>query len=392
MTLIEIYDNTPLENLIGILTLCPEKAIVVGTEQPMLVDIQYIKRVLEMKGLSVTLETRVVDPFDVHGTRQTFETIAQIEPSCVFDLTGGDERLIAAATSVAEQYKLQSQHMHIPSGVATDIDGDGTLAPITAPSLTVRELITLHGGAVTACTSSPACTDQEAEALWNLTRNHPREWNSHIKLLMTLEKGHYRSQTVSLSPHDIPKHAKQRFTEIRSKLNARGIIHNQSTPDEIRYTYTKPYFRSLLEKAGNLLEHKSFYEAQATMYEGNTLFNDVCMGVSIDWNDTLRGNQKVTNNEIDLLLMCGVRPLFVSCKNGDVDENELYKLATVADRFGGKYARKMLIVTELEPDSPQAREALTRRAADMSIHLVANAGRLSPEEWKAEFLKAMGLG
>jgi len=40
----------------------------------------------------------------------------------------------------------------------------------------------------------------------------------------------------------------------------------------------------------------------------------------------------------------GMVPFFVSCKNGNVDVNEIYKLHTVSTRFGGKYAKKILIV------------------------------------------------
>ena len=43
-----------------------------------------------------------------------------------------------------------------------------------------------------------------------------------------------------------------------------------------------------------------------------------------------------TKNEIDVMLMRGVVPVFVSCKNGAVKMDELYKLDTVAQRFGGR--------------------------------------------------------
>ena len=47
------------------------------------------------------------------------------------------------------------------------------------------------------------------------------------------------------------------------------------------------------------------------------------------------------------MLMRGVIPVFVSCKNGAVDSNELYKLNTVADRFGSIYAKKIIAATYL---------------------------------------------
>ncbi|MBQ3004644.1 MAG: hypothetical protein IJD88_01815 [Clostridia bacterium] len=67
-------------------------------------------------------------------------------------------------------------------------------------------------------------------------------------------------------------------------------------------------------------------------------------GVVIDWDGKLHdeNTEKVldTENEIDVLMMHGVIPVFVSCKSSSVDSNELYKLNTIAEKFGGPYAKK----------------------------------------------------
>ncbi len=391
MTLIELYDKSPLENIIGILSLMPDKVYFVGAHHPMLDHVDRITQVLSARGLTIDIEIHTVDPCDPSSVRKTLTEIIDDEPHCVFDTVGGDERLLIIASELIAKYGLQSQHIHIPTGIVTDTDGDGTLIPTSTPTLSTKEIVALHGGTVTACTTAPACSKEDADKLWALTCHHPREWNNHLKFLATIEKHHHRGQTVSLSPSMVSRFDRARYANIRDKLADRGIIQNESTSKEIRYTYVKPYMRSVLEKAGNILEHKAFFEAQRVMHNDHPLFNEVCMGVEIDWDHELPQTTKKTNNEIDLLLMHGIQPLFVSCKNGDVDENELYKLAVVAERFGGEYARKMLIVTELEPDSPQARNAIIQRAADMDIYLVANAGRLRPEEWAEEFIKAIGL-
>ena len=81
--------------------------------------------------------------------------------------------------------------------------------------------------------------------------------------------------------------------------------------------------------------------------------------------------------------------MFVSCKNGDVDESELYKLHTVATRFGGENARKMLIVSNLEKKNPTSARALRQRTVDMGIYLVTNAAKLSSERWQEIFREAL---
>jgi hypothetical protein len=100
------------------------------------------------------------------------------------------------------------------------------------------------------------------------------------------------------------------------------------------------------------------------------------------------GQVAETRNEMDLILVRGVVPLFVSCKNGDVDEDELYKLHTVAHRFGGSHARKMLIATDLDRKKPSSVRAFVQRAKDMDIYVVKDAAALSGSGWQRVFVEA----
>ena len=115
------------------------------------------------------------------------------------------------------------------------------------------------------------------------------------------------------------------------------------------------------------------------------------MSVSIDWDGVISSKDKhkpETRNEIDVVLMHGMTPLFISCKNGNIGE-ELYKLHTVAERFGGPYGKKMLIATDLGQKSPASTRAFIQRARDMNILLVTDAAQLEACEWTNIFRSAM---
>ena len=77
-------------------------------------------------------------------------------------------------------------------------------------------------------------------------------------------------------------------------------------------------------------------------------------------------------------MMKGIVPVFVSCKNGCVDIEELYKFNSVAERFGGKNVRKILIATSLGEDVRS--EYFRRRAKDMKIRLIEDIQNLSPDK------------
>ena len=117
---------------------------------------------------------------------------------------------------------------------------------------------------------------------------------------------------------------------------------------------------------------------QAVDTQGNFVYNDCMNGVCIDWDGA---DEKFdTKNEIDVMLMKDVTPVFVSCKNGGVDDKELYKLCDVARRFGGEHV-VMLLVTSGEVQSP----AFVERAKDMGILLYHNVSKFNTQEWANMF-------
>ena len=54
--------------------------------------------------------------------------------------------------------------------------------------------------------------------------------------------------------------------------------------------------------------------------------------------------------------MRGLRPIFISCKNGSFLPEELYKLSAVAKHFGGEYAKKVLVTNYLSANDNPARK------------------------------------
>ena len=103
----------------------------------------------------------------------------------------------------------------------------------------------------------------------------------------------------------------------------------------------------------------------------------------ICWDDDVDG----TRNEIDCMATSGVIPVFISCKNGNIETDELYKLDTVADRFGHEYARTALASTTFfDPDHPSydgdtATANLKNRADDMGIRMLSNLHQVSEERF-----------
>lgn len=63
----------------------------------------------------------------------------------------------------------------------------------------------------------------------------------------------------------------------------------------------------------------------------------------------------------------GIQPVFISCNTCEVHTDALNELAILRDRFGGKFARAILITSGM---TGKTREPVRRRADKLSIELV----------------------
>ena len=86
------------------------------------------------------------------------------------------------------------------------------------------------------------------------------------------------------------------------------------------------------------------------------------VGVHLDWDGVIhRRSGEDVLNEIDVISLKGFVPTFISCKLGRPGKNALYELSAVTRRFGGKYAKMILVAAKGMSQTD------LRRAADMQI-------------------------
>ena len=102
------------------------------------------------------------------------------------------------------------------------------------------------------------------------------------------------------------------------------------------------------------------------------------MGVTIVWNRDNSEDIVRTTNEIDVLTMKGSVPVFISCKNGSFDVDELYKLSAVAARFGSLRAKRVLVATGI--GGGVRAEHIKSRAESLGVRLIQNAHELKDKE------------
>ena len=410
MILIECFTEAHVDNVAACLRLRPQTMVMVGDASEMATPVQRYEKLFKERRISVDIRTCDVKGKDFSEMAHQIYRLMQEEEDYVIDLTGGDERVIMAVGAVVagldapKRARVRVEKYDHSRDVIRDFLEDNNTVPAKPVTLTVEELVALHGGVVLGGDYQPDEDVRltEVDALWKLASSDPKTWNDGISTLNELESWSDSRKQVFLRLAYIPdgrdgiRDLDEKVKKARAlldELGKIGVIRNWSREDVLEYTYTSSLLRYSTQKAGNILEVKTLLEGRNVKDQGAPYFRDCQMSVSIDWDGEIHGpwsDTKDTRNEIDVVLMHGTTPLFISCKNGKVDEDELYKLNTVADRFGGPYAKKMLVATDLEQAIGKGSvKSFEQRAKDMDILLITNAAELAKEKWREAFQKAM---
>ena len=395
MTLIEFFDKCPLENIIGSLALRPGRVIFLGSNRQKLESaLTSIRKILREQGIRAIVSYRMVAQNDINGILTVLRDILSQDNALsraeeyVFDCSGGDEASLVAVGLAfrfthSRLFRIQCETRRgvlykIPSHASGEIgrepyDGTATV------SMTVAQNLTLHGGNLEEdMVSENAAAGYpfrdaiygDINRLWEICRRDCGAWNTQIGALSNALRQLDEEKTAFRLEED--RRVDDGFLHTLVKTASMTIADDGKTKT---CTFKNPYMSDCLTKAGTLLEYKTYMTAFHYRHGAYpTPFTDGCPGVVIRWNDS----RATSRNEIDVLLMQGVVPYFISCKNGDIKTDELYKLHTVAGRFGQKYARRILVSTTYfeENRSAAASQSLRERAKEMNIRLIERVHRM----------------
>lgn len=402
MTIIELFDKTSIENMISTLLVKPEKVYFMCHNKKQVdkkID-KYIK-IAKGRGIDVKMESVPVNRNNLESIVESLSRIIDENNDCHIDLSGGDDLYLVAAGIVYEKYngKVELHRFNVRNNSLSDLDNNGRPCIEEPIEISIEENIGIYGGTILDCEKSDEkgiSYDEKSEFakdilnLWQICKNNPRYWNSIICCLNLLQSKFLcpsNPLSVSFEIEDAKKflalHKKEyiSLSGFLNKLKKYGLITDLvNTPEKISFVYKKPYIKKTLAKAGTVLElFISILAFNMLDSDKKPLYNDVVTSVVLDWDGEILHGKVNISNEIDIMLMKGLVPVFISCKNGDMDIDELYKLSTVAERFGGEYAKKVLVTSELDALGPKG-EIIRARAEDMKIRILDDIDSMSKEK------------
>ena len=346
-TLIELYDERPLENVLSPQVFMPERFVylcphaVSKDERAKKV----IRRYLKTKGFEGEIRFFGADMYDTADMLKALTEITDNCPGAVLDITGGTDQALFASGVLSARYgtpaftysrkhnRFYSVH-EAPFGREMDC----------TISLSVEDCFVMAGGAVKRGRVDNAVLGRYMkyyDPFFELFLKYRREWTALIGWMQraSAPSGGKISLTV-----DSPASVKGDMGMIRidfdvlCALQDLGFLTDLSFPggDSVRFTFKDEQIRFWLRDVGSVLET---YVYKGCLDTG--LFDDVCTSVVVDWEGDLR--QGNITNELDVMASKGIMPVFISCKTGEIRTEALNELAILRDRFGGRIARAAVV-------------------------------------------------
>ena len=395
-TLIELFDKCQFENIASGIKFKPEKIVFVGFKEVMTPNrINDLRTFLKNRGLQIETEFEVVGRYDFDAIVDRLNYIVDRNEDCFFDLTGGKELVLTAMGVVSAERNVPMLQINIRTGNVIKIKNCEALPDGDKMAVSIDESILLNGGCVLRDNDLDIEWDitdsfrRDVELMWKICRENCKQWNRQANSFEAFER--YGRVDNTLGVYADLSHVALRGGEtfisneiinelIKNNFISEYILKN----DIISFRYKNQQIHRCLIKAGNILELYGYILLKELIAENATLYNDIDVGVFADWDGVIHNSyekQKDTTNEIDLMVMKGLVPVFISCKNGEVKKEALYELSTVANKLGGKYAKKVLLTTYINRDE-DSKKYLLARANEMNIQVIDGVENMSRDEIK----------
>ncbi len=364
LTLIELYDERPIENVLASETFRPERTVFLCP--PAVAGNETVKRKLaeffRRRGLDTVLEFIGTGLYSSEVVLGVLRSVISKYGDCMIDITGGtDDALFACGQLCADTdvpvvtySRRKSRFFNIKGAeFADDMQCD--------VSHSVEDCIAMAGGAVRmgrVDNSVLGPYEDKIVPFFNLYLKNRVSWTKTVKYFQITSQNSPLSVKAAYTVKgdrgenvDVP-------ASLLCELEKIGFLSGVSVSKAgVSYTFADSLVRSWLRDIGAVLE---LYVYKKCLDTG--VFGDVRVSTVVDWEGD--GKQGNVTNEIDVVAVKGIMPAFISCKTCAVSTEALNELAVLRDRFGGQIA-KAAIVT-----SRHCQTITRHRAAELGIDVI----------------------
>ena len=366
-TLIELYDDYPIKNVLATLTFSPDECILVCPS--VISEDKEMKRSLrdfyKYRGSKVKLTFVPVSLNDALKTERVLREVLDSHPDCAINISGGTDASLFATGEVTgdtpvftysskKETFFEVKNAPFARGMVPDVHLD------VASSLMVAGGTLLPGRADNAELGNRT---EQIDRLFNVFTKYRRIWNaqiSYIQKVSSSEAGNLLAEGA------LTEKAGGRVVTADTQLfqalaDAELIQDLEVAEDSLRFRFPDETVRFWLRDIGAVLELQVYRACTASGY-----FDDVVLSAVVNWQSGELKSDSVSN-EIDVMAVQGVKPVFISCKTSEIHTEALNELSILRLRFGGYFSRAILVTSGV---ASKNLAAMRNRAAKLGIELI----------------------
>lgn len=306
-----------------------------------------------------------VSLLDALKTEKVLREILDAHDDCAIDISGGTDAALFAAGACSGEVGVFTYSRKKNTFYEIKNAPYARNLPCTV-KLDVGSCLMMAGGYLLPGRADNAELPgrfDEIDRLFRVYTRFRREWNGQITYIQRITssgpekleaEGNLREKSGGRTLRADPA--------LFRALEKEGLILDLSIDGErIRFRFPDETVRFWLRDVGAVLELHVF----RACYEAGC-FDDVVLSAVVNWQAGKLRSDSVSN-EIDVMAVQGIRPVFISCKACEVHTEALNELAVLRDRFGGKNARAMLVTSGM---TARTRASTRMRAAKLGIELI----------------------
>ena len=376
--LVELYDrNNNLGNLLAARAFGPARLVFLydpardGDGERAETKLAALERSLRQPCPHTRFETMPVSYQDPASIEAACESLAG-QGGAVFDLSGGNDLAAAVVSGYAAKQAFPRFTIDPKSRSIFDLGGAADCAAaFVFPKLTIAELAAANGVSVNGNMHRPPAPERFAGILqfFRLTARDPKGWRqfcNYLQEITNMENRDSQGRILVDAPAMVQSsrhknlHLDPEFARPAARL---GFLERyRAEGGRVRFCYPDAAACRYMITQGVWLE-MFLYITAAQLGQ----FDECKMSLLFDWNGRDREAGNVVN-EIDVVLMRGFTPLFISCKTSVPATDDLNEILLYTRRFGGSHARAALATTAAAKQIPLS---VKNRAAEMDVLLLA---------------------
>lgn len=383
-TLIELYDERPLENVLSVDVFRPETVIYICPDY-IAADksrLKILQRFFSGRGIYSKPVFFSTDIYSTGAIQKSFRDIISHYPDCAIDITGGtDDILFTAGMICAENPSLPVFTYSRKRNCFFNIKNAEFAESLACPlRYSVEDFFVMVGGSMRSGRFDNSLLKNYLPYIEPFFRVYLKNRNQWVDFISYMQKvtASDPGGAVKLNikaPYQVNARQGHRISaneQILNSLKEIGFISQLQISDEreISFRFKDAQVRAWLRDVGSVLELMTYKACLDT-----DKYYDVITSAVVDW-ETQR-NHDAVSNELDVMATCGVTPVFISCKTCDVKTEALNELAILRDRFGGQIARAAIVTAE------RGNSRMRNRAAKLGISVIdlddLEEGRLESE-------------